>query len=152
MVRVERSIKIASTQRDVFGYVADYNNVPAFMHNVTRFEPIGEKHYGLGARFYWETVVKGLRLGWQLVVTEFSPFQWMAAEAIAAPRSSSNWRFRSSDGGTLATFATAVELPRGLLLGHWLVERDIASSMERSLLNLRRVLESAPPPARPIPL
>jgi uncharacterized membrane protein len=148
---VERSIDIASPQREVFEFVADHGNVLEFMHNVRRFEPAGNKHYGLGARFYWETVVKGVRVGWQFVVTEFEPYQWMAARSLALPRSTSSWRFQRVSGGTRAIFAVTLEPPIGLLpgwIGKRFVEREVAANVERSLLNLRARLESASPAAR----
>ncbi len=149
MIRVERAIKIAVTQKEAFEYVANHGNTRAFMHNIRRFEPRGEKPYGLGARFYWQTVYCGLKLGCEFVVTDFEPYTWMAAKGLSVPRSTSSWFFEPADGGTVAILSVGYEIPRALVpkwLGGMLVQRELATNIDRSLANLKVQLEAMPRP------
>jgi hypothetical protein len=34
-----------------FAYTADYRNVPDWLYGISKFEPVGENDYGLGAVF-----------------------------------------------------------------------------------------------------
>lgn len=145
MVVVERSIDIAAPQEMVFEYVSDHRNVPRYMDKVTSIQAIGRQVSGLGSRYRWEVLVRGLKLGAEFEVVEFKPHEWMAAVTTSGPKSRGWWRIRSHNGGTRVTLAAAYELPRILLvklIGGRVIEREIGSIFETSLRRLRANLES----------
>ena len=64
MARLEfaSSIDMKTTPERAFDYFADYRHVPQVLEGVSRWQPIGSRSRGLGARFDVEMVTLGVPL------------------------------------------------------------------------------------------
>lgn len=145
MTKVERSIEIEAPAHEVFEYVATHTNTLKFMPHVKKFEPISSRAYGLGSRFRWETIIRGLRLRSEFEVTEFVPHERMSARTTSGFRGVSKWLFKPVENGTKATFITYYDPPGsalGRMLGKLMIHEELEANVQRSLKNLKRNLES----------
>ncbi|MCL5960631.1 MAG: SRPBCC family protein [Chloroflexi bacterium] len=149
MTKVEKSIEIAAPAKEVFEYVATHSNTRKFMSHVLKFEPVSSRVYGLGSRFRWETMVRGLRLRSEFEVTEFVPHERMSARTISGFRGASKWLFKPVENGTEATFITYYDPPASLLgrlVGKLMIHEELEGNVRRSLKNLKKNLENAKRP------
>ena len=145
MPHVERSIDIAVTPATAFDFVADYRNALKWMHNFTRFEPETPESYGLGAR----VTVTGMAMGIPMTTTmEISAFERptrLSSRTTGKLATESTWNFAPEGSGTRATFVGKYDLPGGLLrlVGGSLLQRELETNAEKSLLNLKTQLENS---------
>jgi uncharacterized membrane protein len=145
MAKVALGIEIAAPLEQVFDYVADSSNALNWMHNFTRFEPIGQRTSGLGARALAEGRILGSPFRTELEITEFIKNRRLTSRSNGGVRSISHWLFEPTLSGTEVCFVAAYHFPGVLLVAgplRHLVERELELNTERSLRNLKRIMEN----------
>ncbi len=144
MLTVDSSIVIAAPVERVFDYVADYRNATTWMRNFSRFEPVGEKAYGLGARSLVEGTILGVPFRTELQVVEFVRCSRLTSRSTGSLRSLSRWLFKPVANGTEVSFSAQYQPPRvipGPEPARHLLQRELRKGAEQSLLNLKRAIE-----------
>ena len=144
MPRVERSALIRTTPERAFGFVADPDNALRWMHSFSRFDPEQAGHAGLGAKVTATGTVMGIPVTTTLEVVEFDPPRRLSSRTTGRLKSYSTWQFEPADGGTRVTFLGDYDVPGALLrmIGGPLVQRELETNAEKSLSNLKAILES----------
>lgn len=140
MIAIERAVRIAAPVDDVFSFVANYQNTRLFLANLTRFEPLDDRPYGLGSRFAWEATAMGVRINAEFEVTAFDKPYRMAARTVRGPKSNCEWTFEPVAEGTLAIIRAEYLLPNVPLVhvvGGWLIRQEMTATIDRSLRSLR---------------
>ncbi len=150
--RVERSVVIAAEPEIVFDYVADFQNWSSWSPwepkdpaaNITITDPSS----GVGAVMTWDGEIMGKG---NLTFTEvLRPNEVRSTLVFKDPYEMSStdvWKFEKVDGGTKLTWSDEGTLS-------WPVERwfglmldgQLGPDFELGLENIRRLVESAPPP------
>ncbi len=155
--RVERSVVIAAEPDVVFDYVADFQNWSAWSPwehmdpevNITITDPSS----GVGAVMSWDGAIMGQG---NLTFTEVRrPEEVRSTLVFTDPFEMSStdvWKFEKFDGGTKlswsdeGTLSWPIERWLGLTL-----DGQLGPDFELGLANIKRVVESAPPPQNPGP-
>ena len=127
-----------------FAYIDDYRTATHWMFGLAKFQPIGEKDHGLGARFDGTFQVKPVKLSSTVEVTEWEQDEVIAFKSIKGFKNWSTWRFTASGPETTTiNVVFSYELPGGLAgraLGKAL-EPIVAISVRHSDEALRRGIE-----------
>jgi uncharacterized protein YndB with AHSA1/START domain len=139
--QIEESIIIEAPVERVFAYVADYRHALEWMHNFTRFEPVGEPTYGRGARVRAAGTVMGLPVEVTLEIVDFEPNRRLVSWSTGMVESRSAWLFEPLDGRTRVTFRGEYRLPVLLRPVEGRLMAELAENARRSLANLKRILE-----------
>lgn len=147
-ITVESSIVIAAPRGEVFRYVAEWQNAPRYVPNITSLRQVGAIGYGLGTRLRGSVQLPGLPLRGVPMASLSEVVQFVAPERIVTHsvegvESTNTWLFHVDRGGTRLTAILTCRLP-GHLLGRLvarLLSRALAESVAASLDNLKRLLE-----------
>ena len=81
-MRLNESIVISAPPKLVWEYIADPDNVLHYMSGVTRWEVVGDRRTGLGARYRMLIRVGSAEVGGLIEVVEFKPgrdLAWVSA-------------------------------------------------------------------------
>lgn len=95
-----------------FAYVDDHNNVPRWLFGISRFEPIGEPHHGLGT-VYDGVMHLGVKLSSHVKVIEWEQDRRIVLDSVKGFRNTSTWHFEPDAGGTRVTGRVEYTLPFG---------------------------------------
>jgi ribosome-associated toxin RatA of RatAB toxin-antitoxin module len=131
----------------VFDFVADYRRVPGLLDGVNRWEPIGRKARGVGARYRVEVGALRVPLRGVLAITEWNEplaIGWTAEQPRILLQG--RWTFVRRPGGVEAKLKITYELPVALL-GNLLagpIEALLARRIEAALLKMKAQIESHP--------
>ena len=145
MTRIRRSISIARSPADVFARLVDLDRLPDWATIVveTRGHEPGLR---VGSRFEQTVRVAGVHVDCEWKVTELEPSKRIGYEAHADV---GDLEMRQSvaaeDGGTRLELEIEYEVPGGPFgefLDRVLFERRNEEEAERSLANLKRLLEA----------
>jgi uncharacterized membrane protein len=97
-----------------FAYTADYRNVPDWLYGISKFEPVGDKDYGLGAVFDGSMNL-GATLHSRIEVNEFEENRLIGFDSIKGFKNSSRWTFSALDAKHSTVVAdVSYELPGGI--------------------------------------
>jgi len=137
---------IARDPADVFEWVADYRNVPAVLAGIDRWEPLGERTRGRGARFDVSMRALGLPLENVLVLDDWDEpraIGWRSESGLVAQ--TGGWRFEPRPDGTEVVLSISYEPPGGavggLLAGR--VDGVVRGRLEAALARMKALLERA---------
>jgi uncharacterized membrane protein len=136
---------VKTTAEHAFDYFADHRHVAAVVEGVTRWEPIGDKTEGIGARYAVEMVALGVPLTSVLRLNRWRrPHEigWISETGL----------IKQEGGFTFTRVKTGVHIvlriaytPPGAILGgavagrlDWVIRRRLQAAMDR----IRGVLES----------
>jgi len=142
----ESAVDVDVAPEKAFDYFADYHHVPLVLDGVTRWEPIGAKSRGVGARYNVEMVTLGIPLKNVLRLS-----RWRRPEAIGWESESGlikqegGFRFRpTGTGGVRIELRIAYE-PPGSVLGAAVAHRMdgmVRDRLHRALLRIKATLEA----------
>jgi uncharacterized membrane protein len=135
---------IARDPRDVFAWVSDHRNVPRVLEGVDRWEPLGERVRGEGARFDVSVHALGLALDAVLVLDLWDEPRAIGWRSLSGPvPQTGGWRLEPRPGGTELTLTIGYEPPGGLLGGLLAsrVDRLLRGRLEQALERIRVALE-----------
>jgi hypothetical protein len=130
----------------VWEYVADPSRYLHFMSGVTRWEVVGSKRTGLGARYRMLLRVGSAEVGGLIEVVEFIRDADLAWTSITGIDQRGRWRLREGREGR--STVTTLRLSYGVAgsgISGWLAEQVAAPSvrghLRRSLQQLKRQVE-----------
>ena len=141
VISVQAEIRIERTINDVFTYVADPENLPAWNSAVTDVRP----NPATGDRPSTFTLTRSLPTGVatnRLRIVAFEPPERFAIETTSGPTPFHyEFRFHEDGGVTVITLAAQADVgPVGNLLGP-LARRGLASGIHANLTALKRILD-----------
>jgi uncharacterized membrane protein len=145
MSRVERSIRINAPPDKVFQFAADYQNWEAFFEGVSDAKPTTEKTWGDGARFVYKATVMGIPTPVGTEIHSFVENEGWRGKSFKGLEHRTQWIFERVDAGTEFTFAVDYRMPvpiLGAILDRLFVNREWESIVEKSLQNLKGILET----------
>lgn len=130
-----------------FAYTADYRNVPDWLYGISRFEPVGDKDYGLGAVFDGSMNL-GATLHSRIEVNEFEENRLIGFDSIKGFKNSSRWTFSAVDAKRSKVVAdVSYELPGGIAgkaLGK-VIEPFVKIAVKHSSAALQKAVEAQVP-------
>jgi uncharacterized membrane protein len=145
-MRVESKLEISAPPALVWEYVSDPARYLHFMSGITRWEVVGSKRSGLGARYRMLLRVGSAEVGGLIEIVEFVRDQDLAWTSITGIDQRGRWRLRSGNDGR--STVTTLRLSYGIAgsgFSGWLAEHVAAPSvrghLRRSLQQLKRQVE-----------
>ena len=149
MARVEFApeVTVKCPPERAFDYFADYRHVAAVLEGVSRWQPIGAKTSGPGARYKVEMTALGFPLKSVLRLNRWRrPHQigWVSESGVI--KQEGGFTFRKVPGGVHIELRIAYEPPASFLGAaiasrlDWMVRRRLKSALER----IRDKLEEEP--------
>jgi len=141
----EAAIDVKTTPERAFDYVADHRHVKDVLEGVTRWQPMGAKTTGVGARYDVEMVTFGVPLRNVLRLSRWSRpevIAWVSESGLI--KQEGGFRFVRTDDGVRIELHIAYE-PPGSVLGAAVARRFdslVRGRLERALLRIRDLLES----------
>lgn len=135
---------IARPPADVFAWVADPRHVPEVLEGVDRWEPLGDRTAGVGARFDVSMRALGVPLDSVLVLDRWDEpraIGWRSESGLIAQ--SGGWRFEPRGAGTEVSLTIGYEPPGGALGGlvAGRVDGAVRQRLQRALERMKAVLE-----------
>jgi uncharacterized membrane protein len=147
-VRVAAQIDVNTSAEAVWAFIDDPGRYLHFMSGVTRWEVVGDRPSGLGARYRMLMRVGSAEVGGLIEVVEHTPGCDMAWVSVVGIDQRGRWRVRA--GGTEHAPRTRVELRlsygvAGAGIFGWVAEhvaaRTVRGHLRRSLQQLKRQVE-----------
>jgi len=144
MTRIEKSIEINAPVEKVFEFVADWENVSKYFMGISDFKPTTEKTRGDGARFSFKAKILGVEQEMEEEVSNFVENEGWTMTSVTDFESKDHWAFEPLDDQTKVTYTLEYELLGTLqkVLDALLVKRQWETNIEKSLQNLKRLLEA----------
>ena len=145
-MRVEAKLEISAPPALVWEYVSDPSRYLHFMSGITRWEVVGDKRVGLGARYRMLLRVGSAEVGGLIEVVEFVRDADLAWTSITGIDQRGRWRLRPANDGR--TTVTTLRLSYGVAgsgIWGWLADRvsapTVRGHLRRSLQQLKRQVE-----------
>ncbi len=136
---------LAAPIEDVWAIVTDPARVLSYMAGVTRWEVVGDRAVGLGARYRMLFRVGAAEVGGLVEVVEFDApcdFAWTSVTGIDHR---GRWRLREAPGGRTRAELRLSYVVAGAGLSGWLAERvaapTVSGNVRRTLQQLGRLVE-----------
>jgi len=143
-MRVGSSIHVAAPAHAVWEVIAEPANYIHFMSGVTRWEVVGERPQGLGARYRMLLRVGSAEIGGLIEVVEFTEDRDLAWTSVTGIDQRGRWRLRQQDGITRVELRLSYGVAGAGPFG-WISERIAAPTvrghLRRSLQQLKRQVE-----------
>ena len=147
MARLEfdAAVTVKSTPDRAFEYFADYHHVAQVLEGVTRWEPIGGRSRGIGARYRVEMQALGLPLRNVLRLDRWRPPEeigWVSESGLV--KQEGRFRFTRVKDGARIELRIAYE-PPGSVLGTAIARRldpMVRARLQQALERIREVLEA----------
>ena len=147
MARLEfsSSVDVRTTPERAFDYVADHRHVAGVLEGVTRWEPIGVRRRGVGARYDVEMVTLGVPLKNVLRLSTWrrpEAIEWVSESGLV--KQEGGFRFIATDDGVRIELRIAYE-PPGSIVGAAVARRFdgmVRGRLERAMGRIRDALES----------
>ena len=141
----DSSVDVDVTPEKAFDYFADYHHVPQVLDGVTRWEPIGAKSEGVGARYNVEMVTLGFPLKNVLRLNRWRRPDVIGWESVSGlVKQEGGFRFKANGSGV------RIELHIGYEPPGWALGATVARSMDgmirarlhRALQKIKATLEA----------
>jgi uncharacterized membrane protein len=143
-LRLDQSVKISAPPQTVWDYLADPENYLRFMSGITRWEVVGDRPNGLGARYRILIRVGAADVGGVIEIVEWNePFD-QAWHSVTGVDQRGRWRIREENGGSKVEFRFAYGVigggPAGLIT-EFAAAPTVRRQMRRTLAQLKRQVE-----------
>ncbi len=144
-MRLKQPIHISASPQMIWDYIAEPENYLHFMSGITRWEVVGDKRTGLGARYRMLIRVGAAEVGGLIEIVEWHEGHDMAWTSVTGVDQRGRWRLREADDGR-----TRVELRfaygvAGAGIPGLIAERlgapQLNGHLRRSLQQLKRQVE-----------
>ncbi len=124
--------------------MADYRNIRRVLEGVERWQPLGDRTRGVGARFDVSMRALGLPLENVLVLDRWAEARTIGwrSESGLIPQTGS-WRFEPNGAGTDVTLAISYEAPGGALGGRLAASADgiVRRRLDEGLERMKELIE-----------
>ena len=144
-MRIDQSVDISAPPQTVWDYLADPENYLRFMSGITRWEVVGDRPNGLGARYRILLRVGAAEVGGLIEVVEWDEPYDQAWHSVTGVDHRGRWRIRElDDGSSKVEFRFAYGVVGGGIAG---LITEVASApivrgqMRRTLGQLKRQVE-----------
>lgn len=140
------AVNVNTTPEGAFDYFADYRHVAKVLEGVTRWEPIGSKTIGIGARFNVELVAIGLPLRSVLRLNQWRrPHEigWVSESGLI--KQEGGFTFTKTPKGVRIQLRIAY-VPPGSVVGAVIARRLdglVRARLQRALDRIRDTLEQS---------
>ena len=138
-------VTVKTTPERAFDYFADHRHVAEVLEGVSRWEPIGPRSKGIGARYQVEMVALGLPLKNVLRLDRWRrPYEigWVSESGLV--RQEGGFTFREVAGGVRIELRVVYEPPAsviGVAVGRRM-DSLVRRRLEHALERIREVLEA----------
>lgn len=142
------AVVVRTTPESAFDYFADHRHVAQVLEGVTRWEPIGSRSTGVGARYNVEMAALGFPLRSVLRLNRWSrPHEigWMSESGVI--KQEGGFTFTKVPKGVRVVLRIAY-VPPASVVGAAVAKRldfVVRDRLQRALERIRDTLESAPP-------
>src|SRR5438034_1236023 len=145
-MRVSESVVISAPPKLIWDYITEPSNALHFLSGVTRWEPVGERRTGIGARYRVLFRVGSAEIGGLIEVVEWDEERDMAWSSVTGIDQRGRWRLREvpDEDRTRVEFRFAYGVAGGGIAGmiaEWLSAPTMGSHLRRSLHQLKRQVE-----------
>jgi uncharacterized membrane protein len=144
-MRLKESIIISAPSRMIWDYIADPANVLHYMSGITRWEVVGERPIGLGARYRMLIKVGSAEVGGLIEIVEFNDERDLAWSSVTGVDQRGRWRLRElAPGRSRVEFRFAYGVAGSGITGYLaelVAARALGSHMRRTLHQLKRQVE-----------
>jgi uncharacterized membrane protein len=144
-MRVNHDTLLAAPIEDVWAIVTDPERVLDYMSGITRWEVVGERATGLGARYRMLFRVGAAEVGGLVEVVEFDDPCDFAWTSVTGLDHRGRWRLREAPGGRTRAELRLAYVVEGAGLSGWVAERvaapTVSGHVRRTLQQLRRLVE-----------
>jgi ligand-binding SRPBCC domain-containing protein len=147
MATLERTVEIRAPAETVFDFVvAQWEaNMSFWQGGVYKWTPLTRGAMGDGFRVRYVARMLGVGFQIEMEVEDFLRYEGWVAVSRKGPSAEGRWRFVSDDGKTRFTYGLSYDLPPpviGPLMDRLLMKRLWSNAIDRSLANLKRLIES----------
>lgn len=145
MITIEEETSIDRPPAEVFAFIADVDNLTRWQSGTVEAALLSEPPLRLGSRFRQVVKAGPWKLQSSGVVTEYSPSEVFAVEAMSGPLDyACSIRLKAAGGGTRVTMRAVAHAN-----GFWrflepLFAGDLKKEARSELKTLRNVLQTAP--------
>ena len=143
-MRVESKLEISAPPALVWEYVSDPSRYLHFMSGITRWEVVGTKRIGLGARYRMLLRVGSAEVGGLIELVEFKPGRDLAWTSVTGIDQRGRWRIRERGGASRVELRLQYGVAGSGIWG-WIAEslasRTVSGHLRRSLQQLKRQVE-----------
>ena len=143
-MRVESSLEISAPPALVWEYVSDPSRYLHFMSGITRWEVVGSKRSGLGARYRMLLRVGSAEVGGLIEIVEFKPARDLAWTSVTGIDQRGRWRIREREAASRVELRLQYGVAGSGIWG-WIAEslaaRTVRGHLRRSLQQLKRQVE-----------
>ena len=139
------AVTVKTTPERAFDYFADYHHVAEVLEGVKRWEPVGGRSRGIGARYRVEMQTLGLPLRGVLRLDRWRPPEeigWVSESGVIAQEG--RFRFHRVEDGTRIELRIAYEPPASVI-GTAVARRldpMVRARLQEALERIRDVLEA----------
>jgi uncharacterized membrane protein len=144
-MRVNHDTLLAAPIEDVWAIVTDPERVLGYMSGITRWEVVGERATGLGARYRMLFRVGAAEVGGLVEVVEFDDPGDFAWTSVTGLDHRGRWRLREAPGGRTRVELRLAYVVEGAGLSGWVAERvaapTVSGHVRRTLQQLARLVE-----------
>jgi uncharacterized membrane protein len=147
VARLELSagVTVKTTPDSAFDYFADYHHVAEVLEGVSRWEPMGGKTTGVGARYRVEMTAFGIPLKNVLRLSHWErprEIAWVSESGLV--KQEGGFRFREVAGGVRIELRIAYQPPASVIGAAVARRMDglVRHRLERALEQIRDVLEA----------
>ena len=143
----DASVPVHTTPERVFDYFADHRHVAAVLEGVSKWEPIGSRSTGVGARYSVELVAMGFPLRSVLRLNRWDrPHEigWVSESGLV--KQEGGFTFTKAPKGVLVELRIAY-VPPASVIGALVARRldwVVKQRLQRALERVRDILEAAP--------
>jgi carbon monoxide dehydrogenase subunit G len=141
---VRGSIDIARPRPEVFAFMTDLSELPRWLDGVREARPLSPDPTAVGSQVCHTNVFMGQTFQSVFEVLEWRQDEYTVFKVISGPlRGESRQRFDTLDGtGTRVTINVTGGGAGPLKLGNFLAKRAAQRQIDRSLVNVKALLES----------
>jgi len=143
-MRVAESIVVNAPPERVWELVSDPQRYLHFMSGITRWEVVGNRRVGLGARYRMLLRVGSAEVGGLIEVVEFVKDADLAWTSVTGIDQRGRWRIRERGGASRVELRLQYGVAGSGIWG-WLAEslaaRTVSGHLRRSLQQLKRQVE-----------
>lgn len=142
------SVVMHTTLERAFDYFADHRHVAQVLQGVTRWEPIGSRTTGIGARYKVELVAMGFPLRSVLRLNRWrrpDEIGWISESGLI--KQEGGFTFTKAREGVRVDLRIAY-VPPGSVIGEVVARRlegIVTQRLQRAMEHIRDALEAAPP-------
>jgi uncharacterized protein YndB with AHSA1/START domain len=135
-------VTIRKSAEDVFAFLADFENVPAWNHAIEETKKTSDGQVGVGTTYRQiRSMPRRSEEGFE--VTDFEPGGRLAVQGRVGPFPSRvSYLLKSTEQGTRVTNSVDLELHGAFRLGGPLVVSRVRQAVAANLEKLRQVLEA----------